>query len=127
MSTDVHYIELSTFLPHKKIFANTTGGLRRHASRKTQLLELYTLKIRIKCIVIPEIWDKNAVFLVICTTPKADSVTKELGLPKARRAGAKPRKYQNLKNLFFYKLYLFRYILRLNIYKNKKEAKKPLY
>ncbi|WP_300758173.1 hypothetical protein, partial [uncultured Brachyspira sp.] len=31
--------------------------------------------------------------------------TKELG------CGAKPRKYQNLKNLFFDKLYLFRYIL----------------
>ena len=52
---------------------------RRHAERKTQLLELYTLKIRIKCMIIPEIWAKNAVFLVLCATPKADSVTKELG------------------------------------------------
>ena len=29
---------------------------RRHAERKTQLLELYTLKICIKCMIIPEIW-----------------------------------------------------------------------
>ena len=95
--TDVHYIELSTFLPHKKV-------------AKTQLLELYTLKIRIKCMIVLKIWAKNAVFLVLCAAPaygtqsEADSVTKELGCGTTVCFAAKPRKYQNLKNLFFDKL-----------------------
>ena len=64
--------------------------------------------------VIPKIWATPA----YGTQSEADSVTKELGLPKARRAGAKPHKYQNLKIYFFDKLYLFMYILILKIFHN---------